>query len=308
MPGDNTLYGPGVQPITIGRPDDNLDNFIENWAHYQERLVVFLGAGASIGAKCQAGIALPTAIGLRDELWSEFMLTDEERRNPPKLGLLSLEHSTALIEAKVGRGPLVEYVSRRFQVTEPLWPHSALPFLRPKAVYTTNYDELVELGWQRHSNLPRIVPVFSSGQLTVGAGLTPLYKPHGTAQHASGPVGEGGIVLTQFDYFQMLDRKRDMLRTFLEQLHADCVVFVGYSFQDMDIASMLYSMRSRSRDRHWYAVFPRTDANVRAMYSEKYGIKQISRTFTDFVAEAGSRLNLVPPGWESNLPLAPSGA
>jgi hypothetical protein len=308
MPGDNTLYGPGVQPRTFGRSDDNFENFIDNWRHYQDHLVVFLGAGASIGATSQVGGPFPTAIGLRDELWFEFMLTEQERADPPKLGLLSLEHSSALIESKVGRGPLVEYVGRRFRTTLPLWPHAALPFFRPRAVYTTNYDELVELGWQRHANLPRIAPVFSSRHASVADGWTPLYKPHGTAQHASAAVGDGGIVLTQFDYFSMLEQKREMLRAFLENLRANCVVFIGYSFQDMDIASMLHAMRHRSRERHWYAVFPRADSNVRSMYDREYGIRQISRTFTDFIAEAGFRLGLVPPGWEPSLPLAPSDA
>lgn len=305
MPRDNTLYGPGVQPNTYGRPDENLENFIENWPHYRDRLVVFLGAGASIGAVCASGEQLPTAIGLRDELWSEFMLSDEERRAPPKPGLLSLEHSTALIESKVGRGPLVEYVGRRFQVTRPLWPHAALGFFSPKAIYTTNYDELIELGWQYHASRPRIAPVFAPSQTRVSGGWTPLFKPHGTAQHASAHVGEGGIVLTQFDYFAMLEAKRAMLRTFLDYLKDNCVVFIGYSFQDMDIASMLYEMRRQTQERHWYAVFPRSDSNVRSMYDRRYGIRQISRTFADFVAEAGSRLSLVPPCWEPSLPLAP---
>lgn len=307
MSGDNTLYGPGIQPRTFGRPDDNLDSFIENWRHYQDRLVVFLGAGASIGAVCQSGEPLPTALGLRDELWHEFMLTQQERVNPPNLGLLSLEHSAALIEAKVGRGPLVGYVGQRFRVTQPLWPHTALPFFSPRALYTTNYDELVELGWQRHVTLPRVAPIFSSRQSTIAEGWTPLYKPHGTAQHAAAAVGEGGIVLTQFDYFAMLQAERQMLKSFLENLRADCVVFVGYSFQDIDIASMLHEMRRHTRQRHWYAVFPRSDANVRSMYDLQYGIKQISRTFADFVAEAGSRLGLIPQGWEAGLPLAPTG-
>ncbi len=85
-----------------------------------------------------------------------------------------------------------------------------------------------------------------------------------------------------------------------------CVLFVGYSFQDSDIASMLYRMRSRNAANHWYAVFPRNDPNVRAMYAKRYGIKQINRTFTDFVAEVGTRLQLVPADWHSELPGAPT--
>lgn len=301
MVGDNRLYGPDLQPSTSGRQDDNLENFIDNWDHYADRLMIFLGAGASMGAVDRNGRKLPTALGLRDEIWSQFMLSPKERESDLRLGLLSLEHSSALVESKVGRGPLVEYVGSRFIVDATLWPHSVLPFLKPKALYTTNYDELIELAWQLHGGAPRPAPVFAPPQLNITSGFIPLYKPHGTAQHASASIGEGGIVLTQFDYFAMLEKKREMLGKFLVHMCDNCVVFVGYSFQDMDIASMLHSMRLSNRERHWYAVFPRADANVRSMYDRQYGIRQISRTFSDFMAEIGERLGLIPSDWQPNL-------
>ena len=132
----------------------------------------------------------------------------------------------------------------------------------------------MEFGWECHTNRHRISPIFAPEQLRLSEGRTPLYKPHGTAQHSAAPVHSGSIVLTQFDYFTMLERKRDMLRSFLEQMENNCVVFIGYSFQDMDIASMLHSMKRKSRERHWYAVFPRADSNVRSMYDRQYGINR----------------------------------
>ena len=302
---DSTVYGPTNQPHTYGRRDDNLEGFIDNWPYYSSRLMVFLGAGASIGAVDETGEQLPAANGLRDDLWCRFMVREHDDTARPELGLLSLEHSTALIESKVGRGPLVEYVGKRFTVTKTLWPHSALPFFRPKAVFTTNYDELIELGWACHAGMPPITPVFSPAHLRLLPGRTPLFKPHGTAQHAEADVGEGGIVLTQFDYFAMLEGKREMLTSFFNIMAGACVVFIGYSFQDMDVASLLYALRSKEKKMHWYAVFPRNDANVRAMYDRQYGIKQISRTFSDFVAEAGGRLGLLPTSWQPHLVGAP---
>lgn len=150
------------------------------------------------------------------------------------------------------RGPLTRTVAKRFIVDKPLWPHSVLPFLNPQALYTTNYDELIELAWSFHPTAQRPTPIFSPSQRNFAQGYVPLYKPHGTVQHASAHVGDGGLVLTQFDYFQMLGRKREMLTAFLQYLEDSCVVFIGYSFQDMDIASMLFEMRTKDRDHHWY--------------------------------------------------------
>ena len=114
------------------------------------------------------------------------------------------------------------------------------------------------------------------------------------------------MVITQFDYFEMLESKRKMLRSFLEEMQGNCIIFIGYSFQDMDIASVLHSMRRENLERHWYAVFPRSDPNVRAMYERRYGIRQISRSFVDFVAEVGQRLKIVPDNWQPNLIGAPT--
>ncbi len=33
----------------------------------------------------------------------------------------------------------------------------------------------------------------------------PLYKPHGSTEKATNLVGEGGLVITQFDYIEMLN-------------------------------------------------------------------------------------------------------
>lgn len=306
MSGDHRLFGPDPQPQTFGVADDNLENFLQNWEHYKDRLMIFLGAGASIGAKDQLGRPLPTAIVLRNELWCKFMLSADERIDPSELGLLSLEHAAALIESKVGRGPLVEYIGQRFTIDAPLWPHSVLPFFKPRALYTTNYDELIEEGWRLGPDPRRPWQIYDERQIKAKQGPIPVYKPHGTAELVRGRVGEGGVVITQFDYFEMLESKRKMLRSFLEEMQGNCIIFIGYSFQDMDVASILHSMRQENSERHWYAVFPRSDPNVRKMYEREYGIRQINRTFVDFVAEVGQRLKIVPDNWQKNLTLAPT--
>jgi len=46
-------------------PDANLSNLILNWPHYKDNIVLFLGAGASVGARNALGNALPTAYHLK---------------------------------------------------------------------------------------------------------------------------------------------------------------------------------------------------------------------------------------------------
>jgi hypothetical protein len=181
-----------------------------------------------------------------------------------------------------------------------------LPFLHPAALFTTNYDNLAELGWEAHANTPglkRLSLRFAADE-SVNPNRIPLFKPHGTVDEYGKPVVEGGFVLTQFDYFRMLKQHQKMLDIFMHGFRQRCVLFVGYSFFDYDIASHLYEMRQKSKGIEWYTVFPRDDNNVRNMYYREFGIHQINRTFHDFLVDLNAAVcdagnELIPAKWSA---------
>src|SRR3712207_7932785 len=90
--------------------DDNLESFVTNWERYSKRLILFLGAGASVGAVNKLDKRLPQAYELRNELYSEFLLPQEQRKgfDFSNLSLVSLEHAAALAEAGGDRRSLEE--------------------------------------------------------------------------------------------------------------------------------------------------------------------------------------------------------
>jgi hypothetical protein len=61
-------------------------------------------------------------------------------------------------------------------------------------------------------------------------GQSVLYKPHGSLSHANQPVGKGGLVITQFDYLEMISDYREMLRRSMTDFGGTCVLVIGYSF------------------------------------------------------------------------------
>lgn len=285
---------------TVGKHDDNLENFIRCWPLYKDNLTIFLGAGASVGARNSAGHQLPAAIGLRDELWSMFMCSDAERAafGPQTLGMMSLEHASALVEARCGRKALRDHLVGRFGTDLPLWHHAALPHLGPKAMFTVNYDELIEQGWNAHAGAtPRALTLRHGPSVAIN-GKIPLYKPHGTLDIADQAIGEGGLVITMFDYYQMIGQHQRMIAQFLENLSQTCVLFMGYAFMDMDIGAEIFKIRSRNQDVPWYAVFPRDDADVRNMYRDRFGIRQINRTAHNFIADLDEAVGLLPDNWK----------
>jgi len=288
--------------LETDRPDDdNLQELAENLTNgYGGRLVLFLGAGASVGARANDAY-LPTAVSLRDELWRRFMRRDADF-DFAKLGTMSLDQAAAFAEAKVGRRPVAEYVASRFKTDKTLWQHAVLPFLEPTAIYTTNYDLLVEQAWSAQMLTPAIrpvVPIFSARQNVV-PDYMPLYKPHGSADRAFDPVGAGGPVITTIDYFDMVTDKQSMLDRWLADATDACVVLIGYSMTDMDIAARLYAIKKHNGGLHWYSVFPRRDSTVRKYWSERLRIRPIDRRFAEFMVDLDALINFIPCEWKYN--------
>jgi len=270
--------------------DDNFETFASNWLRFKDRIVAFLGAGASIGARNTLGEPLMNAYDLRNELWREFKIGHSGSFDPTDLKLMSLEHAAAIVEAAVGRTVLAEYLTSKFSCALPMWQHIALSFLSPRSIFTTNYDELIELGYKHHLGQLDVV----CNDRPTAPGRTVIYKPHGSLSHVNQPVGKGGLVITQFDYLEMIADYRNMLRNAMTGFNSSCVLIVGYSFNDMDIGAELYTLRKQNSGIPWYAIFPRNDPQVRAMYSKRFNVEQINMTFEDFLAELDARVDFIP--------------
>lgn len=270
--------------------DENFEDFVSNWPLFKSKLVVFLGAGASIGACNSDGKALPSAYELRNAIWKKYKVADGAAFDPAELRLMSLEHAAAIIEAKVGRDELSKFLTETFHCEKPLWSHIVLPALKPRAIFTTNYDELVELGYKHSSEMHDVI---CDDHLPT-ANRVPIYKPHGSLSRSNESVGKGALVITQFDYFDMITSYRNMLRKTILGFEKSCVLVIGYSFGDMDIGSELYRLRRESSGIPWYAVFPRTDPQVKKMYSKRLGIEQINNTLEGFLASLDGRVNFIP--------------
>ncbi len=269
--------------------DENFKEFVENWDRFRDRLVLFLGAGASIGAVNKTGDKLLSAYELRNQLWTKFNRVDLAAWAPAELKLMSLEHAAAIVEAKAGRDELSKHLVDVFSCDRPLWQHLVLPYLNPRVLFTTNYDELIELGYSR----PTMYDVICNDRAPM-SNRVGLYKPHGSLSHTNQPVGHGGLVITQFDYLEMIVDYRKMLRRFMTGFDGRCVLFVGYSFGDMDIGAELYSLRKQNSGTPWYAIFPRNDPPVRKMYSKRFSIEQMNLTFEQFLLELDARVDFVP--------------
>ncbi|MBI1405761.1 MAG: cold-shock protein [Caulobacter sp.] len=271
--------------------DANLVDLIGNWHLFKDDIVLFLGAGASFGAKTSNGLDLPNGFELRNRIWRDLKHSDPaEAFDPAELKLMNLEHAAAIVESKTGRPALSNYLKSQFDCNKPTWQHIVMTYLKPKAVLTTNYDELIELGFKHN---PQKVDIICDDRRPASDN-TPIYKPHGSLSHSDQPIGAGGLVITQFDYFEFIDKYRSILRRSMTGFDAACVITIGYSFSDMDIGAEFYSIRHKMAGTPWYAVFPRSDIHVRRMYSKKLNIEQIDTGFEDFLRILDEHVDFIP--------------
>jgi hypothetical protein len=94
-----------------------------------------------------------------------------------------------------------------------------------------------------------------------------------------------------------------MLKKFMRRYQNHCVIFVGYSFFDMDFATVLYEMRKSqdARGVHWFAVTPRNMneySYVRSMYDRRFGVLHIDMTFYELMAELDKDFPYLPDNWK----------
>jgi hypothetical protein len=107
------------------------------------RSVLFVGAGIGKHARDPNGAPAPTADGLARELQEHFQLSAEEGT--------SLAKVAQYVEIRKGRQELLGYLSSRLRDLEPDDSVRWITTLRWKAIFTTNYDSIIERAYNAAS-------------------------------------------------------------------------------------------------------------------------------------------------------------
>ena len=104
----------------------------------------------------------------------------------------------------------------------------AFSAIRPQAVITTNYDELMEGIFKDYQ------PVLGRGLIIAPfANIGEIYKIHGTLAKPS------SIVVTEADYDDFIKRRRYLTAKLLTFFAEHPILFVGYSVEDENIKAVL---------------------------------------------------------------------
>ena len=192
-------------------------------ASKQKRLVAFVGAGAS----CDAGVPL----------WNDLVgrmakvLPREIQAKYDNLQLAQLVRETS--DEKAYYASVRKHLLHN--ITCPNAIHDAILELDPNCIITTNYDTLLEEAALRKNQ--QFWVVSKDSDLPQNHGERLLVKMHGDLDNEN-------IVLTENDYYDY-SRNFPLIRSFVvSQFVSKVVVFIGFSFSDINLRYILREVQS----------------------------------------------------------------
>jgi len=244
--------------------------------------VLFVGAGASMEA------GTPSAQEIAREL-SEKYLQGQHKEEP-------LPRVAAYIEAKpgLGRRIVVDYLINRLSHLKPSKAHLLLPMFNWAAIYTTNYDTLIEQAYEKIGEARiKCKPIISSCDLTDNvtdsSNRVLLYKPHGCISRPSS--NEAPLVITEDDYYSTTTNRKAIYRQLEIHKYSSVFLFIGYSFSDFNLSQIWFEVsKELGRFSQWaYAVWPNCSEIQKLMWRAR-NIELIDARFGEFMTELSSIL------------------
>jgi hypothetical protein len=210
----------------------------------ERRLIPFLGAGFSASHDLPDWDALLQRVAkdLRIDATDPKMSYEELRRLGDGDFLRMAEY--LYLRAGSAIGPLRYSMTNALHTdTDPLssTPHVELVNLGCPQVYTTNFDELIESIYWTLEQPVEVVSLLRD-VAKVDPTQTQVVKYHGDLRH------DATLVVTESQYWKRLDFESPMDLKFRSDLLGRSVMFIGYSFRDINIRVIWFKLMQMMRD------------------------------------------------------------
>jgi hypothetical protein len=196
--------------------------FLLNVSQLAERIepaktVLLLGAGASVESGGISGVQLARELSLK--LAGEVLSDD-------------LMEVSTILQNRYGRKAVVDAVVARIRPLQPAGGMLVMPEFDWAAIYSTNYDLLVERSYRRMSKpLTVIRSNHEWSELEAGDGPA-LFKIHGCVSGDAIAGGMQQLVLTENDYETYEDFREIIYRRLALDLVTKDVLVIGHSLHD----------------------------------------------------------------------------
>lgn len=249
-----------------------------------KNVVLFLGSGFAYNAVHPEGHKPPLGNDLAKMISKEF-LNDGFSSDP-----LTFVSEMAISEHSLFK--VQSFIASIFDKFSPNESHILYTTFAWKAIFTTNYDLIVERAYQKNtkplqdfSKVYRNTPEY---QIFASNNTVPYYKLHGCISNVNDP--EVPLILTTDQYINH-KKNRDRLFSKLLELAMDySILFIGYSNQDPNIRAILKEIESLydGRPRSFMVSPSFKDEEIRFWEAKK--ITAIKLGHEEFIKELNSKI------------------
>lgn len=241
--------------------------------------ILFLGSGASIGAKTDNGENILSTQELADAIAIKYLGNNYIGKQLNYVSELAINESSLF--------DFQSFVHDIFYKYNPAEFHNKIPLFPWNSIFTTNYDLIVERAYQ--SSKERVQEIFTLSrntpqtQIPRGEKILQYFKIHGCINHIH---DEDCPLIFTPDQYVTHKNNRERLFVRFEELSADYpILFVGHSLSDIDIRYYLKQLESLKAAKPMsYLIAPAITPEEERLWSAKR-ITCIKQTFSQFLEE-----------------------
>ena len=204
-------------------------------AIHPEKTALLLGAGASVPS------GAPTGSQLAASLWKQIANSEPQSED--------LTETATILELRYSRQPVVAAVIANLKRLQPSGGLLGLPKLPWEKLFTTNFDRLVEIAYQKCG-----VPLtairsnydFTNKESSQG---TRLFKIHGCISQDDSLGDKASMILTETDYETHTKYRQLLYAQFNASLLDGDVLIIGQSLKDRHLNDMIREVLKAKQDQ-----------------------------------------------------------
>jgi hypothetical protein len=250
------------------------------------KVILFLGAGAAFDSFHKSSKKPPTGNQLANLIAEKFL--GEEYLNK------DLQYISELAISETDLFTVQKFIYDIFIEFKPGEHHKLIPLYKWHSIYTTNYDLLVEESYERcHKKVQELATFVKNGERIgdkmIFENSVMFNKLHGSITDINDK--DVPLILTPDQYIEHKENRERLFKRLEESSYEYPIIFVGFSFADLDIRNSLKHLEKIGNVRpRSYMVGPYiTDAEERLYDLKK--ISSIKLSFKDFMKEIQSSIS-----------------
>lgn len=248
--------------------------------------ILFLGAGASFGARHPDGRKVPSGNGLRDLICDQFFGGSLKDRTLLAVSAMALNEAGFL--------DFQRFIRDVFEKFEPTDYHCLIPTFRWRAIATTNFDLILERAYvQQSGGVQNLVKTVKDGdgfdnRMQGTSSPVGFYKLHGCIDHYTDQ--QIPLVLGNEQYASYSNYRHRFYSRLKDLAYENSILFAGYSLSDPHIQQILFDLTSKSIERPpYYCVGPDYD-DIEIRYWAAHRVTVIRDTLEGFLSQLDRKI------------------